>query len=279
MHLQPNCKLHQKCCFFLPKHGYDSTRMQRFCLQLQRRFGNTSIAFADSSPAWFAQLQSFSYVKHAGGYGTEDSVVFCSKNRRSHFRPVAAVTEHISWCRKRALMTYLKHNLTQNGNFHTSGRTFNQDEDTPENEVIDRHFNNASKTGEEASGSIETDALAEEALESTDVKQSMLLNATNELQVQEQNAVDMHDFQGKDLTLNFHQDMYSNENQLKEYLECSGMNFKTGYTCHYTVCPKLGKLAMNKLKENDRLYINATSGTYSSLNFVLHPKVFVYIEK
>lgn len=158
-------------------------------------------------------------------------------------------------------MTYLKHNLTQNSYFHTSGRHFKQDKDSPENDVVEGHFNNACKTGEEATQSIETDELGEEALDLTDVKQSVFLNATNELPVQEQNAVDTHDFQGKDLTLNFQQDMYSNENQIKEYLECSGMNFKTGYTCHYTVCPKLGKLAMNKLKENERLYINATSGT------------------
>jgi len=58
--------------------------------------------------------------------------------------------------------------------------------------------------------------------------------------------------------------------ELLQALEMFEMPFKEGNTCYYTVCPKLGKMAMKRLKKENQMYINAFSGkylTFFSMNF------------
>ncbi|KAL4223412.1 hypothetical protein ACF0H5_016883 [Mactra antiquata] len=49
---------------------------------------------------------------------------------------------------------------------------------------------------------------------------------------------------------------------VESFLKEMYMPLKKGYTCFHTVCPKLGKLAMKKGKQEDTLYVNSTSGYF-----------------
>jgi len=50
--------------------------------------------------------------------------------------------------------------------------------------------------------------------------------------------------------------------EILQTLEMFEMPFKEGNTCYYAVCPKLGKMAMKRLKKENQMYINAFSGEY-----------------
>ena len=50
------------------------------------------------------------------------------------------------------------------------------------------------------------------------------------------------------------------DNSVAQFLTDLELSYGTGYTGYFTVCPKLGKLAMRKRRAQDRLYINSTSG-------------------
>lgn len=55
------------------------------------------------------------------------------------------------------------------------------------------------------------------------------------------------------------------ETSIEKFLEEMDMVHVSGYTGYSTVCPKLGKPAMKKRKEENKLYIDSTSGTQNQL--------------
>ncbi|XP_045174031.2 twinkle mtDNA helicase-like isoform X2 [Mercenaria mercenaria] len=52
------------------------------------------------------------------------------------------------------------------------------------------------------------------------------------------------------------------ETDIKKFMTDMELGHVTGYTNYFTVCPKLGKMAMKKKRKEDRLYINSTSGYF-----------------
>lgn len=50
------------------------------------------------------------------------------------------------------------------------------------------------------------------------------------------------------------------EDNLDVFLDDRGIIYDKGHTCHHTVCPKLGKLAMKKRQEGNKMFINSLTG-------------------
>ena len=174
-----------------------------------------------------------------------------------------------SWCRKRTLLHTSKHLQIQNCIFHTASTNYCskgsgdfQNQDGDDSKSCDSGISNDIKESEgdselgqkiqnEQSNQHLSDSVYSNNRTVDDKSVPIILNKSN---------------QSKDILLTNEiipdHSFFSNGDHVEKFLCEKEMNFKTGYTCHFTVCPKLGKLAMNKLKPNDRIYINSLSGKH-----------------
>lgn len=197
-------------------------------------------------------------------------IVCCKTHSNMHmFSKTSSfsIPSQMSWCRRAVMRSYINSFVTLNKTIHT-GRIQNCDhkDDVNEFNKIDGGKNMNSPI-EETEDYDDSNAEIEVNIESKPTNNaSKHYSPLNEKNTQKKVTASWlhHSFSVPEPHLknevSMNGDFFSSDKQVEEYLISQDMNFKTGYTCHYTVCPKLGKLAMNKLKENDRLYINSTSG-------------------